>query len=552
MPATDVERVLSPPVGAVSPTMRTFPRPRDDDDVSAHELDEHEPEPIPIVPLKQSSTVLSTRSARDAARALESFESSPENPRNWTPGRKWRTTLTVALTGFISTCGSSIAVPGVHAVMAEFGEHNTKIGVLITSFYVLGLGSGPFLFAPISELYGRQVAYHTSQTFFVIFCIGTAVAPTMAGLIAMRFVCGVFGSVGPALGVATCADIFAPKERGRPVSIYALGPMSGPVLGSMLGYWILFGGWRWLFWSMTFMALANWALLISLTDETFAPVIHKKLQYRIKHPQADATGFLDRLNPRRILHNLGWMTAMVSSEQARAVFGRAFSRPPRLLFTNPVAFIFSAYYAYIYGIIYLFLVTVPLLFGSAPFKYPGLFSYEWPQSTLSLSYLGLAVGFLTSATLAATTQDRIYRYLSAKYKDDGQPEYRLVLTQIGMIIMPIGLLVFGWTAHAHTHWIGPLAGQALIALGLMLAFNSIQTYLVDAFFPYSAAATAGATALRSVIACVLPIFCPQMFGTLDWGWGGTLLALVAVIAVPAPLVMFKYGRRLRERFLFEG
>lgn len=263
----------------------------------------------------------------------------------------------------------------------------------------------------------------------------------MAGLIAMRFVCGVFGSVGPALGVATCADvrfasspraaqltrpqIFAPKERGRPVSIYALGPMSGPVLGSMLGYWILFGGWRWLFWSMTFMALANWALLISLTDETFAPVIHKKLQYRIKHPQADATGFLDRLNPKRIIHNLGWMTAMVSSEQARAVFGRAFSRPPRLLFTNPVAFIFSAYYAYIYGIIYLFLVTVPLLFGAAPFKYPGLFSYEWPQNTLSLSYLGLAVGFLTSATLAATTQDRIYRYLSTKYKDDGQPEYRV-------------------------------------------------------------------------------------------------------------------------------
>lgn len=140
MPATDIERALSPPVGAISPTMRTFPHPRDDDDVSAHELDEHEPEPIPIVPLKQSSTVLSTRSARDAARALESFESSPENPRNWTTGRKWRTTLTVALTGFISTCGSSIAVPGVHSVMAEFGEHNTKIGVLITSFYVLGLG----------------------------------------------------------------------------------------------------------------------------------------------------------------------------------------------------------------------------------------------------------------------------------------------------------------------------------------------------------------------------------------------------------------------------
>lgn len=40
--------------------------------------------------------------------------------------------------------------------------------------------------------------------------------------------------------------------------------------------------------------------------------------------------------------------------------------------------------------------------------------------------------------------------------------------------MPIGLLIFGWTARAQTHWIGPQFGQVIVALGLMLAFNSIQ------------------------------------------------------------------------------
>lgn len=43
--------------------------------------------------------------------------------------------------------------------------------------------------------------------------------------------------------------------------------------------------------------------------------------------------------------------------------------------------------------------------------------------------------------------------------------------------------------------------------------------------------------LRSVIACILPIFAPDMFATLGWGWGGTLLALVALVAVPAPVVV---------------
>ena len=186
---------------------------------------------------------------------------------------------------------------------------------------------------------------------------------------------------------------------------------------------------------------------------------------------------------------------MVSRDEMSSAFSKAFSRPPRLLFGNPVAFFFSFYYAYIYGIIYVFLVSIPLLFGSPPFSYPGLFSYQWPQYTVGFGYTGMAIGFGTSATIAATQQDRIYKYLSKRFGTHGEPEYRLVLTQIGMVIMPIGLFIFGWTAQAETHWIGPMVGQTAIALGLMLAFNSIQNFFVDAFAPYSAAAVAGATAV---------------------------------------------------------
>jgi DHA1 family multidrug resistance protein-like MFS transporter len=87
-------------------------------------------------PLKHSETSTSAQAARE----LENFANSPANPRNWPDSKKWRVSLTVALTGFISTCGSSIGVPGVHATMGEFGVENEKVGVLIITFYVLGLG----------------------------------------------------------------------------------------------------------------------------------------------------------------------------------------------------------------------------------------------------------------------------------------------------------------------------------------------------------------------------------------------------------------------------
>lgn len=55
------------------------------------------------------------------------------------------------------------------------------------------------------------------------------------------------------------------------MSIYALGPISGPVFGSMWGYWILYGGWRWLSGVMAILAGLNWLLLCVCTQETYAP-----------------------------------------------------------------------------------------------------------------------------------------------------------------------------------------------------------------------------------------------------------------------------------------
>lgn len=328
--------------------------------------------------------------------------------------------------------------------------------------------------------------------------------------------------------------------------------MAGPVLGSMLGFWILFGGWRWPLWFIVISSGLNFILLSMFSQETYAPVIQRKLSYRVKYPLPDPTSFRDKFSPHRILHSLGWMSATVSRSEAGDAFSKAATRPPRLLFGNPVALLICIYYAYLYSIIYVFLVSTPLLFGPPPFKVNNLFSYEWPRGVVALGYVGSAIGFFSAALTAATQQDRIYKYLMRRNEDSGQPEYRFVLTQIGTIVLPAGLFVYASTASAQTHWIGPVIGQVILSYGCMLAFNSIQNYLVDAFFPYHAAATAAASAMRSMFACVLPIFCPQMFGNLGWGWGGSLLAFIALAAVPGPLIMFKYGKRLRERYKFEG
>lgn len=78
--------------------------------------------------------------AIEAAEILANFTAHPSHPRNWTKFQKWRMTFIVSATGFIATFGSAISVPGVHAITDDFGSNNAKIGVLLTTVYVLGFG----------------------------------------------------------------------------------------------------------------------------------------------------------------------------------------------------------------------------------------------------------------------------------------------------------------------------------------------------------------------------------------------------------------------------
>lgn len=90
------------------------------------------------------------------------WDSSPSHPRNWPNSRRWKNALIISITGFLSTSGSSIFVPATSEIEAQFGGVR-EVVILATALYVLGLGFGPFVFAPISELYGRQVSYTVSM-----------------------------------------------------------------------------------------------------------------------------------------------------------------------------------------------------------------------------------------------------------------------------------------------------------------------------------------------------------------------------------------------------
>lgn len=215
-------------------------------------------------------------------------------------------------------------------------------------------------------------------------------------------------------------------------------------------------------------------------------------------------------------------------------------RPFLLLRNQPIVQLLAVFYAYLYGIMYLVLSTFTTLWTS---------KYNMPIGTGSLNYLALGTGYFLGSQVCALAADRIYQRLKARSPEgQAKPEYRVILMFPASIVAPIGLLWYGWTAEAQLPWIVPDMGIALFACGAMISFQCTTGYLYEAFTLYAASATGAVYILRGLTGFGFPLFGPAMYEALGYGWGNTVVAMIAVVlGVPAPVILWRYGELLRRR-----
>lgn len=415
--------------------------------------------------------------------------------------------------------------------MAEdFHVTNVYLPSLPVAVYVLGLGLGPLFLAPCSELYGRRIVFLTAFFLFTILNAACAVAPNMAALAFLRFLTGMAGSAGPGLGAGIVSDIFEPKERGKAQAVYGLGPQGGPVLGGVIGAFLLelTGNWRWLLWLMTMASIPMNTLSYFLLRETYEPVL---LEWKAK----------------KLRKATGDDSYKVENEiRPRELFVHAMTRPFRMLFTVPICTVLSLYTSLVVGIFFIQLTTLPLLYG--PITEFGLFSYKWEHGLDGLAYLGGGLGLVWATLIGIFGLNRSRRWMANRFGNgEGRPEFRLPLLFFGMLLIPIGLLFFGWSAQARLHWVLPLLGAAIFSCGMQIAYVSIQVYTVDTFRTYAASALAANAIARGLVGCTLTILGFKVFESLDYGWGSSLLAFVALAALPVPVILYIYGPILRRR-----
>lgn len=230
---------------------------------------------------------------------------------------------------------------------------------------------------------------------------------------------------------------------------------------------------------------------------------------------------------------------MDKDESKSRIFATSIVRPIKMLFLSPIILGLSLLTAVAYGTLYLLFTTVTEVFQT---QY-GITTH------VGLIYLGFGCGQFAGLFIFGLVSDAI-----VKRKAKGgqmKPEYRLPPMIPGGAMIPIGLLLYGWTAQYRVFWFVPVIGTFLIGFGMITVFTPVGTYLVDAFPEYAASATAANTVFRSVGGALLPLAGPRMYETLGQGWGNTLLAGLSLGMMGMVWMSLKYGEKIRTHPRFQ-
>jgi multidrug resistance protein len=440
-------------------------------------------------------------------------------------------TITVSIFLFNSHAISTIVAPSQKNIGLDLSIEQTSEQAMILSVFVAAYVIGPLFWAPLSEVHGRVMVTQISSTCLVLFNLACGLARSKSQMIAFRFLAGIGGSAPQVIGGGMISDLFAPELRGHATSVYSIAPLLGPVVGPIAGGWIVQRTtWRWIFYSTAISCGVLQIALLIFLQESYAPVLilRKKRKLMKDTQNSDLYTSFDHLD-----HSF-----------LRAL-SLALTRPFRILGTQPIIQLLALYQAFLYGTNYLILSSFPMLWTER---------YHQSIARQSLNYISLGVGFALGAQLGAYLQDRMYAYLMQRYvhhSNQGRPEFRAPVIIPGALLIPLGLLVYSWTAEAHAHWIFPNIGAALYAAGAIIAFQSVRTYIVDAYPTFAASALSATIVLQSVAGFGFPLFAPTMYHALGFGKGGTLLAICSIaFGWPAPFFLWRFGASLRNKSAF--
>ncbi|KAF7347037.1 MFS general substrate transporter [Mycena venus] len=444
----------------------------------------------------------------------------PEDPLNWGRGQKYIIVAIASLVAFLGT----FALASSNPAYAQIGLALDVTAIEASYIGTIGIASaglGSFVWAPISNVYGRRPVLIFSQAIGIAAGFGAAYAKSYGGILVGRFFTGFGVASGNVVTFAVVSDLFCLHERGKMLGLVTVALINGPHVASLpAGFIAQNVGWRWTIILPSILTAVCWVLIILAMPETLyvrgqPPVESPGKYYRMRVTGTKAVGrklqLVDFARPFQMLKYfpivvLGWFAAVAFTLGS-------------VMPAQTVSALFHTYYKW----------------GSA-------------RTGVALS-VSTTIGGVLGEVVSGPVIDKLMER-SRKRTGRVRPESRLHGMWPAIFLLPAGLLMFGFSIANHDlkhSYIAATVGMAITCFAVQMITTPIIAYCVDCYKPQSAEVVQLLNFARQEISFTVGFWSIRYGDKVGFQFSGLTYACVSVFFfLPVMWIMF-YGERLRAR-----
>jgi len=359
------------------------------------------------------------------------------------------------------------------------------------------------------------------------------------------------------LVATTIADLYFVHQRGVRLAAWGLCLSVGVGGGSIIsGYIIQYLGWNWTY-GICAVIFGVWILVLFFfcpetayrrdpvlnidlgTDDKAAELALEREEKPTAMSAAAHVESMDNVELNEGIeqkHSYAYRLRIFNGRVCDDSFWKVLTRPLMMLIYPQVLFSFFAY-----GLTTSWLVVVgsvlAQLFTAPP--------YNFSVSGVGLVAISPLIGSIIGAFISGPIADWIVKYMSRRNNGIYEPEFRLVLIIITLIIGGMSFFGFGWSLQVQDPWIGPVIFYGMQYFGVGFMSIAVYGYLTDCHRDKAPEAFA-AINLRNIYSFGMNYFISSWISTQGpkevFSIIGGIHVFICLMAIP----MYIFGKRCRS------
>ncbi|KAK4222862.1 major facilitator superfamily domain-containing protein [Podospora fimiseda] len=474
---------------------------------------------------------------------------SPNDPLNWSQPKKDFILLITSLSASLCGAYGPMLSPGFLVISSTL-----QISLLTlaqsSAWLILSIGLGLFFTNPLAKIFGRRPIYLFAITLMLITSIWGAITTSYTSFLWSRILAGIGMAPYETLIQCTIGDLYFVHERATRIAVWNLFLLTGISGGALVaGYIIEREGYRWTFGVCAIFFGVLGVLVFLFVPETaykrdgVLPVLvggGEKIklgkEHEVLHVDEAGMNITESNGEREKKHSYLRSLRVFTGRYSKAPGWKPFVRPAILLFYPAVFWGFL-----VYGTVITWIVVFSVVNASIFVEDP----YNFSVSEVGLISLSPFILTIIGEVISGPLNDWICVYLTKKNRGIYEPEFRLPLMSVSLILGVVGFYGFGATVEYKTHWFGPVFCFGLANMSLVFAATCVFGYIVDSYRELNEEAFV-AINLRNLLTFGLTYFAVPWYqdqgALIVFSILGSLFVFVTLLTIP----LWVFGKRFRS------